>query len=364
MSNPQNRKQNQLTSRAVDTAGRRLKRNPSSPDDFTTEYILFDGNGLCLVVRLTKDRKGVTKAWEYRYVSDITGKTEKIRLGLYPTVSLKEAREGADQHRRNRALGTDPKAAIAMQKEAQALEAARQGATFGNLAAEYIETQRKKWSDGTTRRRLGKLKNHILPKKFEGVRFGDKPIHHIQYKEVASIVRECARVSPGVVYRVRSLIAWVFEHAVEQGALSAKDNFMAISPNIGGKHRRDSISYPAITEPLIFRELLLSLDGYNGHGLVVASCLRLLPLLAQRPGQVVRMQWEDVDLDAAVWNVSGRARKLKTKAAKQQAPVFVVPLPRQAVDILRDLQDYTGAAKGYVFNGQKAGKSISDNTLR
>jgi len=248
MSSPQNRKQNQLTSREVDTAAPRLKRNPSSPDDFTFEYILFDGNGLCLIVRLTKDRKGVTKAWEYRYASDITGKTEKVRLGLYPAVSLKDARELADQHRRSRALGTDPKAAIDQKKKAQALEAARQGATFGNLAAEYIEIHRKEWCEGTTRRRLGKLKNHILPKKFEGVRFGDKPIHHIQYGEVSRIVKECARASPGVAYRVRRLIVWVFEHAVEQGALDAKDNFMATSPNIGGKHKRDSISYPVVVQ--------------------------------------------------------------------------------------------------------------------
>lgn len=138
---------------------------------------------------------------------------------------------------------------------------------------------------------------------------------------------------------------------------------MSNNTRIGGKRRDPGGHYPAIIKPEQFSTLLCDLDRYEGRGPVVGACLRLLPLLAQRPQQVVEMEWSELDLEAGDWIVPSRKRKMPNQTAKRRGPDFIVPLPRQAVAILEELKELTGG-RDYVFIGRARRDHITLQTLR
>jgi integrase len=128
-----------------------------------------------------------------------------------------------------------------------------------------------------------------------------------------------------------------------------------LQPRIGGH-------FPAITEPRRFGDLLRAIYAYQG-GPLVKVALRLAPLLYQRPGNLRAMEWAELDLDAALWTIPGAKMKRRVKD-KENGPPHVVPLPTQAVALLRDLQSLTGHGK-YVFPGERShDRPLSDNSVR
>jgi len=108
---------------------------------------------------------------------------------------------------------------------------------------------------------------------------------------------------------------------------------------------------PTLTEPAQVAGLLRAIDGYQG-GQIVRAALRLAPMVFVRPGELRAAKWADIDLDRAEWKFT--VSKTKTE--------HLVPLSRQAVEILRELEPLTGSSE-YVFPGQRWGRPMSDMTL-
>jgi len=100
-------------------------------------------------------------------------------------------------------------------------------------------------------------------------------------------------------------------------------------------------------KPKQVAEILRVMDGYKGT-LTVRCALRLAPLVFVRPGELRKAKWADMDLDAAEW------RFTVTKTDTQH----IVPLARQATEILRELFPLTGRGK-YVFPGTLSGEGGS-----
>ncbi|WP_238945204.1 tyrosine-type recombinase/integrase [Allofranklinella schreckenbergeri] len=124
-----------------------------------------------------------------------------------------------------------------------------------------------------------------------------------------------------------------------------------------GKH------FAAITDPAQLSELLRAIKGYKKGGPVVRAALQLAPLLFQRPGELRGAAWAEIDLDAALWTIPP-ARMKRTKHGKENGHPHLVPLPAQAVEILRALKPYTEAT-GLVFPGERQrSKPISENSVR
>jgi integrase len=120
--------------------------------------------------------------------------------------------------------------------------------------------------------------------------------------------------------------------------------------------------FEAITEPGRFGELMRAIRAYKG-GPLVRTALQLAPLLYQRPGNLREMEWVELDLDAALWTIPS-AKMKRTKEEKEHGLPHVVPLPSQAVALLRDLQPLTGHGK-YVFPGERShDRPLSDNSVR
>lgn len=119
--------------------------------------------------------------------------------------------------------------------------------------------------------------------------------------------------------------------------------------------------HPAITDPKRVGELLRALDAYMGHP-VTRAALQLAPLVFQRPGELRRAEWAEMDLDAGVWTIAA-ARMKRTKQGKATGADHVVPLAVQAVAVLRDLQPLTGHAR-YVFPSARTDtRPMSDNAV-
>ena len=119
--------------------------------------------------------------------------------------------------------------------------------------------------------------------------------------------------------------------------------------------------FPAITDPKRFGELLRACDAYAATP-VVRAALKLAPMLLLRPGELRFAEWPEMDLDAALWTVPAIRMKRELREKLHGAP-HLVPLPRQAVAVLRDLHKLTGHAT-MVFRGERHHhRAMSENTI-
>ncbi|GAB3104560.1 tyrosine-type recombinase/integrase [Pseudomaricurvus hydrocarbonicus] len=266
-----------------------------------------------------------------------------MSYGVYPEVSLKEARAKRDASRKLLADGFDPGQA----KKRGLLE---REAAFANsfevVAWKWYERNLPTWKTVTANKRLSLLEKDLIPW------LKEKPISEIDALELLKVLRRIEERGANDTARVaRQLLDQIFRYARLnqlcshnptmdlQGALAPKTTF----------HR------PAITEPQAFGKLLVAIDQYQGS-IIVRSLLALCPLLFQRPGEMIAMEWSEIDLEEAVWSLP--ENKMKMGFA------HIVPLPEQAVAILKELKPLTGRRK-YVFPGQRdpRNKHVSAATI-
>ena len=279
---------------------------------------MFDGRGLYLEIA---PRGG--KWWRIKYRFE--GRDRRISLGVYPNVSLKEARRRGDESRRLLAAGIDPSAYRRAQKAALAQRSAN---TFEAVAREWFSKHAPNWAPSHSSLIMSRLQRNIFPW------LGGKPIADINASQLLEVVRGMEK--RGVLetaHRVLQNCGQVFRYAVATGRaerdLSA--DLRGALPPVKKKH------FAAVTDPKQVGSLLKVLDGYEGS-LIVQCALRLAPLVFVRPGELRRAKWSDIDLEAAEWRFT--VSKTDTQ--------HLVPLSRQAVEILRELYPLTRHGR-YVF---------------
>lgn len=297
---------------------------------------MYDGRGLLLIVRPC-DGDGCSKWWRFRYL--FGGKEKSLSLGVYPDVSLKDARERCEEARKLVARGVDPGA---QRKAEKAAKAARSANCFEALCREWLERREGTVEPAQHVKTLARMVNDVFPW------LGSKPITEITAPDVLSVLRRIdergARYS---AHRVRSEISRVFRHAIVTGRAERDPcpDLKGAIPPAKANH------FPAITEPKEVAEFLRAVDGFRGT-FVVKSALLLAPLLFVRPGELRKAEWSSIDLDKAEW------RYLVTKTKTQH----LVPLAPQAVAILRELHPLTGRTR-YVFPGRDPQKPMSEAAI-
>jgi integrase len=290
---------------------------------------MFDGGGLFLHVQESG------RYWRLKYRHG--GRERLLALGVYPTVTLAAARKARDEARTLLSEGIDPSLHRKAQKAAGA-------DTFKAVADEWLGKQKGVLAPvtyGKAEWLLGLLHPHI----------GKRPVREIAAPELLAALRRIeARGTHETAHRARQKAGQVFRYAVATGKADrdpAADLKGALTPV-------KVQSRAAVTDPAAVGALLRSLDGYTGQPQVTAA-LRLAPLLFVRPGELRRMEWSELDLDAGEWRIP--AAKTKMREA------HVVPLSTQAVAILRDLAPLTGP-DGFVFPGTRSkDRPLSENTL-
>jgi integrase len=291
-------------------------------------YRLYDERGMYLEVSETGG-----KWWRLKY--RFGGKENRLSLGVYPDVSLKEARDNRDEARKLLAKGIDPAIERKVQKAAKVERAAN---TFEAVAREWFALMLPNWAKSHSDKILARLENDVFPW------LGGRPIADIKAPEVLTVLRRVeARGARDTAHRVHQNCGQIFRYAVATGRAErdvSADLRGALPP---ARHTH----FASITEPTEVASLLRALDGFKGT-FVVQCALRLAPLVFVRPGELRTAEWAQFDLEKAQWcyTVSKTKRDL------------IVPLATQAVAILRDLYALTGQRK-HVFPGRDVKKPMS-----
>ncbi|QGZ53528.1 tyrosine-type recombinase/integrase [Paraburkholderia acidiphila] len=291
-------------------------------------YRLADGAGMYLEVSSAGG-----KYWRLKY--RFNGKEKRLALGVYPEVSAKEARSRRDEARRLLDRGIDPSFERKVQKASGVERAAN---SFETVAREWFARQAPIWAASHADKIIARLENDVFPW------LGSRPIAEIKAPEVLAILRRVEeRGALDTAHRVHQNCGQVFRYAVATGRAErdvSADLRGALPP---ARHTH----FASVTEPSEVAGLLRALDAFQGT-FIVQCALRLAPLLFVRPGELRMARWEQFDLERAQWCYT--VTKTKTE--------HLVPLARQAVTILRELQALTGR-RDFVFPGRDAKKPMS-----
>jgi integrase len=309
------------------------------------ETKLFDGGGLFLLISRQKigaDGKPlpVSKLWRFKY--RFNGKEKLLSIGAYPAISIAEARQRREDAKTLLAKGTDPGENKKAQKAAQGEQDAN---TFEVVAREWHARYSHTWVPSHAQHKLERLEKNVFPW------IGKRPIAEIKAPEVLSVLRRLEeRNILDTAHRVRFECGAIFRYAVATGRADrdpVADLKGALPPVKNGHHA-------APTDPKQVAPLLRAIDGFEGS-YVVKCALQLAPILFSRPGELRAAEWAEIDLETAEWNIP--ASRMKMKIA------HLVPLPSQAVKILKELKPVTGHSK-YVFPGHRSPlRCMSDNAL-
>lgn len=277
---------------------------------------LFDAGGLYLEVAPSGG-----KWWRFKY--RFAGKEKRLSLGVYPEVSLKEARDKRDEARALLRKGVDPSAA---RRQAVA-EEAEQANTFKAVALEWREKFSPNWTERHAGRVLQRLERHAFPL------FGHRPLREVVPPDLLAAVRPIeAAGALETAHRVLQTCNQVLRYAVATGQ-AERD----LSADLRGALRPVKVKHHAsLTDPKDVAGLLRTIEGYKGS-FVTLCALRLAPLVFVRPGELRKAEWSEIDLDGAEWRIPAARMKMNEQ--------HIVPLSRQAVAVLRELRPLTGSGR-------------------
>ena len=296
---------------------------------------LFDGRGLYLEVAPSGG-----KWWRLKY--RFAGKEKRLSLGVYPDVSLKQARQRREEARQLLAREIDPSEYRKAQKAAREQRSAN---SFEAVAREWFTKHSPNWATSHASRILSRLERDIFPW------IGGQPVALLTAPQLLTVVHRMEqRGALETAHRCLQNCGQVFRYAVATGRADRDPSWdlRGALPAVKGKH------FAALTDPKQVGPLLRVLDGYQGT-LIVRCALRLAPLVFVRPGELRRAEWSDIDLEAAEWRYT---------ITKTDTP-HIVPLSRQAVEILRELYPLTGQGR-YVFPSARTPRGdrpMSDNAI-
>lgn len=297
-------------------------------------YKLYDERGLFLLVAPEGGR-----LWRFRF--RFGGKEKLLALGIYPDVSLKDARERRDEARKQVAAGIDP---CAQRKAMKSARIARDANSFEVISREWHERQKGTWAPSHAVRVMRLMERDLFPW------LGGAPIAGLTPPVILeSLMRICDRGAIETAHRALTIIGQVNRYAIASARLEsdpARDLRGALPPVIE-RH------FPAITEPEKLGPLLKVLWDYSGS-LAVRSALKLAPLVPVRPGELRSAKWSDIDLEHAEW------RFILSKTKQEH----IVPLSTQALEVLRELHPATSPVSEFVFpSARTPRRCMSDNAV-
>ncbi|MGI8769989.1 MAG: tyrosine-type recombinase/integrase [Acidobacteriaceae bacterium] len=313
----------------TDTEIKRTKRREKP-------YKLSDSGGLYLWVTPSGGRLW---RWSYRH----EGKQKTMTFGRYPEVSLARARERHFEGRKLLADGTDP---MAQRKAFKRAERVANESSFANVAAQWLEH----WQDGKSRRHVDstrrRLAANILPS------LGARPMPEIEAPEVVAMVRLIeSRGARDIAKRALETTGQIFRYGIAHG--HAKRNpATEIRPH-DILRATQKVNYARV-DARELPSLLRQIEIYPGTH-VTRIAIKLMALTFVRTSELIGARWSEFDLEAARWDIPLERMKMRTP--------HIVPLSKQARELLNILRDLTGSHE-WVFPGDRtARKPMSNNTI-
>jgi len=299
-------------------------------------YKLFDGGGMFLLIT-----KAGGKSWRMKY--RIAGKEKLLTLGVYPYVTLANAREARDSARKLLARKVDPNEA----KQAEKAALGEAGAnSFIVIATEWFNRKMSDKSQSHQKRTWQSLKNDLFPV------LGKRPISTITAPQLLAALRKIeSRGALETAHRTKQTAGQIFRYAVATGRAERDP-----SPDLKGALQLPTKTHlAAITDPKEVAKLLIAIDSYNGTA-VVMTALKLSPMLFCRPGELRHMEWDEINWEEKRWELPGRKMKIKQP--------HIVPLCKQSLKLLKELHQLSGRGR-YVFpSARGASRPLSENGVR
>ena len=293
---------------------------------------LSDAAGLHLLIK-----PNGSKLWRLAY--RFAGKQKTLALGAYPIISLADARSEREEAKRYLAREIDPSA------QRKANRQAGKDSSFRAIAEEVIAKLEREGRAQVTLTKKKWLLDFAFPA------FGGRPVEQITARELLALLREIeGRGLYETARRLRSTCGMVFRYAIATGRAERDP-----SVDLRGALTTHQVSHrAAIVDPAGIGGLLRAIDGFDGQ-LTTHAALRLAAYVFVRPGELRHAEWKEIDLDAAVWCISAE----KTKMRRPHR----VPLARQSLAILQELQDITGGGRWLFPSVRTFARPISENTL-
>ena len=292
-----------------------------------------DGRGLMLVVRPSG-----AQSWQLRI--QVNGKRRDFGLGSASDVSLADARQKAEELRRQYRLGIDP---VAMKRAAKA---ETEGVPAFEAAARQVHGEHKAgWRNAKHAAQwLSTLEEYAFPY------IGQKPVSEIDGPEIRDLLAEIWLSKPETARRVRQRIGTVLDWAHAKGYRAAEAPMRSVSRGLPRQSKRDNhfAALPYEELPALMPELEASVS-------LGRLALRFVILTACRSGEVRGARWSEIDLKQKTWTIPAA----RMKAGKEH----VVPLSAAALEILGAAEPFRGRSRdAFIFPG-KRGKPLSDMTL-
>lgn len=293
-------------------------------------YRLADGEGMYLEISPAGG-----KYWRLKY--RFAGKEKRLALGIYPYVSLADARGRRYQARKALAAGFDPGAIKKAEKRAARIAATN---SFEAVALGWMDERKPYITAGSWEKTKARFEKDVFPW------LGKRPVVEIDAPEILAVLKRIdSRGARFTAHKVRSEISRVFRYGIKEGHCKgdpAGNLVQAIPP-------AQTTHFASITEPEKVGAMLRAFDSFAGTFPVLCA-LKLAPMLFVRPGELRKAEWVHIDLDKAEW------RYLVTKTETEH----LVPLATQAIQIFRELHALTGGGR-YVFPGARsAQRPMSD----
>lgn len=296
---------------------------------------MFDGGGLYLEIAPSGG-----KLWRLKY--RFGGKEKRLAIGIYPEISLLDARNRREAARKLLANGGDPADAKKAQKAAR-LD--REANSFEVVAREWFVKFAPTWTDSHADRIIRRLERDIFPW------VGGRAIAEVKAPELLECLRRIEkRGALETAHRALQNCGQVLRYGVATGRTERdiSSDLRGALPPVKPSH------HAALTEPKEIGELLRAIDGYAGS-LVTKCAMQLAPLVFLRPGELRNAEWVEIDLEKGEWNISAEKMKMRQP--------HLVPLATQAVAILREMKALTGQGR-YVFPSARTGeRPMSNNAV-
>ncbi|MGH8503518.1 MAG: tyrosine-type recombinase/integrase [Gammaproteobacteria bacterium] len=297
-------------------------------------YKLSDGHGLHLLV---KPNGG--KYWRLQYRVD--GKQKVLALGVYPEVSLAEARDKQADARKLLRNGQDPAEVKREQKRQAKMQAEN---SFENVAREWHSNQKGRWTADHAHRVITSLEKDIFP------HLGTKPIHDVTAPILLQALRRIEkRDALDYSSRVLQRVSAVFRYATSTGLLTYNP-----AADLVGSLKRRKLTHRAALSRADLPEFFDRLRKYDGEPITRLG-LRLIVLTFVRSRELRGARWDEFDLDRSEWRIPAERMKITAE--------HIVPLSRQTIAVLDELKPLTGSYD-LVFPGRSnLSKPISENTF-
>jgi len=297
-------------------------------------YKLSDGQGLYLEVMPTG-----SKLWRLKYRHG--GKEKRLALGAYPAVPLQQVRQRRTDARELLADGIDPSEQKKAAKQIEVVE----GLTFEALAREWHAYNTPRWAAATASKAAAYLESDLLPA------LGKRPIRAVSRPELVELLRKIeSRGAFNVAKKTRQWLSQIFRFGLAKGVVEGNP---ATDLDVVAAQAPRTAHHPHVTFAEL-PELLSKCDAAKIHALT-RHAIRLLVLTAVRPGELRAAPWAEFDLDAALWTIP--AERMKARRP------HLVPLPRQAVAALREVQEITGGHALVFAGSNNPERPMSENTV-